>query len=193
MRQQRDYLQIQIVFAFTEEQEGTTNTLKQLNNIILNNMLITDIINTKDCINIDTLQEGDEITIIAIKRRGLGNKDKYIFYTEETNQKIAYISNPFLELLRKQYGIPKTKFKLLIGPYRTTRTQNKSRNIIIPDIETLTGQIKEETKLIEPIITEQEPHPEPQAPEPQTPETEAPETQQPIIKLKKPKKTKKHK
>ena len=85
-------------------------------------------------------------------------------------------------------NIPKIKFKLLIGPYKTTRTKNKSRNIIIPDIETLTGYIKEEIKIIEPVITEQEtqqePHPEPQPPETETPETETPEPQQPTANIK---------
>ena len=112
-------------------------------------MLITDIITTKDCITIDTLQEGDGITITAIKSRGLGTKDKYIVYTEETKQTIAYISNPCLELLIKQYGIPKLKFNILIGPYKTTRTTHKSRNAIIPDIETLTGYSNQEIQIIE--------------------------------------------
>ena len=71
---------------FTEEQETTANKLKNLNNILLNNMLITDIINTKDCINIDTLQEGDEITITAIKRRGSGNKKVNTYFTQNTQR-----------------------------------------------------------------------------------------------------------
>jgi hypothetical protein len=124
---------------FTEEQEGTTNKLKLLTNILLNNMLTTYIIHNKDCINIDTLQDGDEITIIAIKRRGLGQTYKYIVYTEETNQNIAYISNPFLELLIKQYGIPKTKFKLLIGPYRTTRTKTNIHKYNNPRYRNING------------------------------------------------------
>ena len=48
-------------------------------------MLITYIyvLNTKNCFNIDTLDEGEEITISAVTRRGFGKKDNYILYTEE--------------------------------------------------------------------------------------------------------------
>ena len=49
-------------------------------------MLITDITNTKDCVTIDTLQEGDDITITAIKRRGSGNKKVNIYFTQNTQR-----------------------------------------------------------------------------------------------------------
>jgi DNA polymerase III delta prime subunit len=109
-----------------EEDEQITNKLNSMSDIELNNLLITDIFKIKNCINIDELKENEIITVAAIKKRGIGKKDKYIIFTEE-HPNIAYVSNPFLELQLQLCDISKikTKFKILIGPYRTTSSKKQ--------------------------------------------------------------------
>ena len=80
-----------------------------------------------NCTNINQLR--GLITVTAIRKRGLGKRDKYIIYTEEYPD-IPYISNPWLELTLKLYDIPKikAKSKILIGHYKTTRPNNTCRH-----------------------------------------------------------------
>ena len=52
-----------------EEDKEITNKINNISDITLNNLLITDILKIKNCINIDKLKEKEIITVTAIKKK----------------------------------------------------------------------------------------------------------------------------
>ena len=71
----------------------------------------------------ESVEEGKELKITAIKLKEIGRKQKYIFYAEGYEK--PFISNFFLEQILKEYT-PEHKFKILLGRLKTTPTKVKN-------------------------------------------------------------------
>ena len=73
------------------------------------------------------MEQETELLINAIKLKGLGKKQKYIFTADGRPE--YFISNTHLEEFIKVNALPEHKFKLKLGPFKTDKSKNKLRSV----------------------------------------------------------------
>ena len=113
-----------------EHQETIKNVSQEINKIRLENELLCGNVKERTCKKIDDLEEGTQLFITSFKKKeGNGLKEKYIFTAEGYND--IFISNTHLEHYIKLKGLPEHKFKLIVGCFKTTKTKQKLRTVII--------------------------------------------------------------
>ena len=121
------YYETKVDIKCNKELNLLTNTLKEELTEEKENILefVDSETKEKDCILIDTLEEGHTYTIIGFIKKSTGKKTKYILKLKEKEG--LYVSNTFLEEKIEQEGIIENKTIIKIGTIKTNKNKKKHR------------------------------------------------------------------